>query len=247
MQGWASLPEKYLVNVQSISEKNPGYQIIRWDDRSMRDMVRNLGETYLQKYDSFQTIHQKVDFGRYAVLYALGGISVDVDVMAHKGFDDTPFINEKDFIVSYNSSSAFENYVKHGRPVSLNNATILVSKRHPIMKGLLDHIMTLSCEIGQSKESCIQETTGPREFTTYLNQFKDQITILDSAYFEPCSGSDMNCEIKPVSILDHRHEGSWLGENTKKFADTYYKIKKYKWPILIVTIIIILFIIHGRK
>jgi len=108
MQGWGQLPDKYLDNVQSIADKNPDYKILKWDEKSIRDIVKYLGEDYLRKYDSFTTLHQKIDFGRYSILYAMGGISVDTDVKAYKSFDETPHINDSNFIISYNSSSGFE-------------------------------------------------------------------------------------------------------------------------------------------
>lgn len=248
MQGWDKFPSKYESNIQSIVEKNPDYKIMKWDERNIRDIVRYLGEDYLRKYDSFTTLHQKIDYGRYILLYTFGGISVDVDVKAYKSFDETPHINTSNFLVSYNSSNAFENYIKHGKAVSLNNATILVSKNNEILKGLIDHILALSCDINQSKESCIQETTGPREFTKYLNQYKDQITILDNIYFEPCPGSDENCEINSeLTILDHQHEGSWLSDGTKVMSSVYYKIKQHKIKILIAMAIIVILILIFKK
>lgn len=246
LQGWDKLPPKYYDNVKSIEEKNPNYNIIKWEDKSIRDILKYLGDNYLQKYDNFQTIHQRVDMGRYAILYALGGVSCDVDVVAYKSFDETPNLNDSSMIVSYNSSSGFENYVKHGKSVSLNNATILVSRNNPIMKGLLDHIMELSCDINESKEQCIQNTTGPREFTKYLDQYKDQITVLDNTYFEPCSGYMDECEIKPNTILQHKHEASWVGDTNKLIGRVYYKIKQHRDKILIAITIIVIFILISN-
>lgn len=248
MQGWNNLPEKYLPNIKSIEEKNPDYKIIKWDKKSIRDVVKYLGDQYLQKFDGFKTLHQQIDFGRYCVLYAIGGISCDLDVVAIKGFSKTPEINSSEFIVSYNSSSAFENWAKHGKSASLNNATILVSKNNPIMKGLIDHIMTLSCDINQSKESCIQDTTGPREFTKYLDQYKDQIVVLDNVYFEPCNGADLACSISPETIINHRHEGSWLSDSTKGFGRLYFKIKQNRGPIIMgLLLLFVLFIIFNKR
>lgn len=236
MQGWNVFPDRLKSNIQSLIDKNPGYEIRRWDEKSLRKVVESLGPEYLAKWDSFPHMHQRVDFGRYAVLYKNGGgISVDTDVVALKGFDSTPNINTSNFLVSYNSSNAFENYVKNGRSVSLNNATILVSPNNAILKGLLDHILGLSCSLNQSKESCIQGTTGPREFTTYLNQHKDKITILPNVYFEPC-GSDPNCVIPEQSVLDHRHEGSWVRDSHKNLAQLWYWIKAKRVAIFAVLI-----------
>lgn len=240
MQGWNNLPQKFMSNIESIYKHNPDYEIIKWDEKSLREEVYKLGPHYLEKWDSFPYMHQRVDMGRFAVLFLEGGISVDTDVVAIKGFDNTPSLGISSFVVSYNSSNAFENFVKNGRAVSLNNATILVSKNNPIMKDLLDHILGLSCDINQSKESCIQETTGPKEFTTFLNKYKDQITILDNKYFEPCGGADTECVIPEVAILDHQHEGSWVRNSHKQISKFWYYIKRNWVPIAVLAGIIIL-------
>lgn len=246
-QGWQTLPEKFKPNVASVIDKNNNWKYMQWDDSSMRSVIGSLGKQYLDKYNSFTHIHQKIDFGRYAILYVYGGVSVDVDVVAYKNFDQTPFINSEDFIVSYNSSNAFENYIKSGRSLVMNNATILTSRANPILKKLLDHILTLSCEVGQSKESCINGTTGPKEFTTYLNNFKDQIKVLDNTYFEPCGGNDPFCEIKPHTILDHQHEGSWVSAGSRNVSKIWYWVKEYKIEILFLVLVLILLFLYRRR
>lgn len=247
MQGWSQLPDKFRSNIQSIIDKNPGYKIRYWDEHSLRDAVRLLGPEYLAKWNSFSHMHQRVDFGRYVALYVTGGgISTDVDVVALKGFDSTPNIDSSNFVVSYNSSNAFENYIKNGRRVALNNATILVGPNNQILKGLIDHIMGLSCEVNQDKESCIQSTTGPREFTEYLDQYKDEITVLDHRFFEPCQGNSIGCTIPEQAILDHQHEASWVSDRNKKIAQAWYWMKEH-WLWMVGIIGFIILVSFSRK
>jgi mannosyltransferase OCH1-like enzyme len=246
LQGWDKLPEKFQANVQSVIDKNPDWNVLKWSEKGIQDILKNIGPEYLKKYNELPYLHQKVDMGRYGILYSLGGGSVDVDVVALRGFDNTPDLSTSDFIVSYNSSNAFENYIKNGKSVSLNNATILVSKNNPIMKGLLDHILELSCDITESKESCIQGTTGPKEFTNYLNQYKDQITILPNVYFEPCGGNDPYCEIPKVAILDHQHEGSWVRDSHKQVSRAWYWTKQH-WIFILIIIIIIILLFSSKS
>lgn len=247
-QGWSQLPEKYYDNVKSVIEKNSRWIYKRWDEDSLRESVAKLGPEYLAKWESLPYMHNKIDMGRFAVLFLEGGASVDLDVIALKAFDSTPYLNQSNFIVSKNSSNGFENMIKNGQSVSLNNATILTSQYNPIMKGLLDHLLELSCEINESKESCIQNTTGPKEFTTYLNKYKDQITILPNVYFEPCGGSDKwGCELKPESILNHVHEGSWVSERNKKISRIWYWVKAHRVPILSIVLLFIIVITLSTK
>lgn len=234
-QGWNKFPERLKVNVDSVSAMNPDWTRMTWDENSLRDAVASLGQKYLDKYDGFSIMHQKIDFGRYAVLYIYGGVSVDTDIFAFKGFDETPTIDTSDLIVSKNPTNSF-----------LNNATILASKNNPIMLGLLDSIAP-ECKSKNSNFLCMQETTAPKSFTKYMNQFKDQITILDSSYFEPCSGADKFCEVKPNSILDHRHELSWLSPAQRKASEFYHSFNHKKSiviPMVLLGVVVVLIVVN---
>lgn len=246
-QSWNNLPSKYISNVQSVIDMNPGWTHLKWDDESMREVIKSIGPEYLDKYNEFKLLHQQVDFGRISILYAYGGVSVDCDAMAYRGFNSTPHIETSDFIASKNSSNEIENLVKANIPEVLINATILVKPKHPILKQFLDHMMNLSCDINQSKYSCIQNTTGPRTFTKYLlDNFKDQITILDHQYFDPCNGNDTECEIPANAILDQQQEGSWANPAYKKIAQVWYWTKR-RWIWLLLIIVIIILILSDRK
>lgn len=248
-QNWSNLPSKYVENVKSVIDMNPGWTHLEWDDSSMREVMKSIGQEYLDKYDSFQLMHQKIDFGRIGILYMYGGVSVDTDARSLKGFDSTPHIDTADLIVSYNSSNEIENLVKAKIPVVLINATILVKPKHPVLKKLLDHILTLSCQIGTPNYDCIQDTTGPRAFTKYLlDNFKDQIIILNHNYFDPCNGNDTECEIPATAILDQQQEGSWANPAYKRIAQVWYWTKRrWIWLLLLIVIVIIAFSATGKK
>ena len=233
-QGWDKLPDEYQKNVQSVIDHNPGYKHIKWDDKNIRAAIQSIGPEYLAKYDNFKLLHQKIDFGRYAVLYLYGGISVDVDCEAVKGFDELPQINTADFIVS-----RINVIIK-----SLNNATILVKPKHPLLRNLLDLIPD-KCGVFQTDFSCIRQTTGPAFFTKYLSQFPEQITFLDNSYFENCSGMDSACQLKPNSILNHKHALTWVPPIYVMFGKGYYKIKQYKIElILLFSLLLLAFLLY---
>lgn len=246
---WKDLPEKYKSRVQSVIEKNPGWTHYAWDNSNIPQLLNSIGPEYLAKYNSFSLIHQKVDFSRAAILYVHGGASVDADAIAYKSFDTLPSIETSDFIASYNSSNSLENKVKAGIPVVLMNATILVKPRHPIVKSLLDYMMEQSCTVNESDYSCIQHTTGPRAFTKYLlDNFKDQITILDNSWLDPCNSSDTQCEIKPNTVLDQNQEGSWANPAYKTLQKIYYTAKRHKNVLSVVgAFILILIIVRIAK
>lgn len=237
MQGWDSLPDKYLPNVNSIVTNNPGYIIMRWDDKGIREALRKYScevdnTTYLDKYNSLTLLHQRVDFARYFILYIYGGVSADTDAMAIKGFDTLPEIKTDNFIVSKNSSNLF-----------INNATILVSEKNPLLKELLDSIDG-DCSSYGSDFMCVTNTTGPTKFTEFVNDHRDQITVLDNSFFEPCSGYDKECSVEGIkenTILDHQHEGSWVPPGVKNTFTILYFCKRH-WSLLLMLILIIILI-----
>jgi len=176
MQGFDKLPPKLSVYVNSVIDKNKNWTILKWDDKSIREELKNLGQEYLDKYDNFPLLHQRVDYARYSLLFIHGGAAVDTDALAIKGFDSTPYLNTSDLIVS-----------EKPHHKSMNNATILASKNNPILKYLIDNIDTTPCKSHESNYACIQRTTGPSAFNKILKPFKGQITVLPKVYLEPCS------------------------------------------------------------
>lgn len=233
-QGWDQLPSRYDANVKSVIDNNPDWEHIKWDEKGIREVVASLGKEYLDKFDSFTILHQRIDFGRYAILYKFGGVSVDIDAVAHKGFDTTPSLSSSDFIVSRNSTDQF-----------INNATILVSPLNPIMKDVLDS-SSVECKLFEEKTLCVMNTAGLNMFNKVLSKYGDQVTILDNKYFEPCSGSDPNCVVSPETILDHQHDKSWVNPAYKKIEEFYYSLKPYRTTIIVSVIAIIVFFVLKR-
>lgn len=242
MQGWDNLPDKYLPNVNSVVQNNPGWTFMRWDDKGVRDLIAREACEYLDKYNSFTLLHQRVDFARYLILYVYGGVSVDTDVLAKKGFDTLPELQTSDFIVSKNSTDSF-----------INNATIIVSEKNPLLKELLDSINPecsfTGIDSATTNALCINNTTGPGMFTKFINEHLDRITVLDNSYFEPCSGYDKSCQaegIKENTILDHQHEGTWIPPVIKNGLSAIYFFKR-NWMLLIMFILIVILVILLLK
>ena len=150
-QGWNNLPEKYQKNVKSVQNQNPDWQFKTWDNDSLRAAISTIGQDYLNKYDGFKIMHQKIDFGRYAVLYLYGGVSVDTDAYALKSFNNTPSLQTSNFIVSVGDAGT-----------KVNNAIIFVSQGNPLMKELLTEI-TDNCTKFETDFSCIVDLTLPRD------------------------------------------------------------------------------------
>lgn len=234
LQGWDQLPDKYLPNINSVQVNNPGWTFMQWDDKGIRNLIAKKACEYTDKYNSFTLLHQRVDFARYLILYVYGGVSVDTDAMAIKGFDTLPEFHTKDFIVSKNSGNLF-----------INNATILVTQGNPLLKELLDSINP-DCSSYGTDVTCIYNSTGPGAFTKFVNKHLDRITVLESSFFEPCSGFDKACTVKENTIIDHQHEGSWVPPIVKNTFMAFHFCKR-NWLFLLILITIVIFIVLLLK
>lgn len=234
-QGWNNFPEKFSSNVQSVIRLNPTWKVYKWDDASMQTELKNSDPKYLNTYNSFSLLHQKIDYFRYFILYKLGGVSIDSDITAIKSFDSVPGIDTDDFIVSEKPHSK-----------SINNATIFASKNNPILKYVIDNISTSPCKTHESNYYCIQRTTGPRAFNKLLKDSGGKITVLDKSFLEPCAGSDPYCSIKPNTVLNHEHQLSWVSPTNKDLIKVYFFVNHYKYWIILLLVIIILILLLKK-
>ena len=235
-QGESQLPDKYRDNMNRVREVNPRWEHRVWDDIKMREACRQCG--WGKAYDACRHMHQKIDFGRYVVLYLFGGISIDADVSPIQPLDtlwDKISLTNDRVIVSKLPLHGVEASLMSLRnvPWFLNNATIICPR--PRMSGqrlLCEHmadrlvnpprvIYALGTPMMQ-----INWTTGPCFFTTiFLDHMdREQYELLPASYFEPCVGHDHQCSVdKNVSILNHHHDSTW--HSSSMFIESYYFLK----------------------
>lgn len=205
LQGWNALPPKFKGNVESLRTLNPGYTHMVWDEASLRDECRKLFPAVLAKFESLPYLVQKVDFGRLIVLYAYGGISVDTDMKSLKPIDTTPKIDTAELIISL---SAFP-----GNMIGqTNNAIVLAKPHHPLLLELITRMTTVTAKESDflTKELYLNGTTGPSLQNTFFYEHKGEIVFLDHRYYEPCFSVDPVCTPSKESIMDHKHEMSWI-------------------------------------
>ena len=127
-QGWDQLPEKYHGYMESLAILNQNWEHMKWDEGSLRAECEKLGPETLEKFDGFDNMIQKVDFGRYVVLHNYGGVSVDCDAECLRPLEKIPGLDRYDLILSKNSMTHLENKVTSfglsKNMVMFNNATL---------------------------------------------------------------------------------------------------------------------------
>lgn len=240
-QGWGNLPEKYRDDTEKLSILNANWEHMKWDEEGLRAECKKFSPEALAKFEGFPHMIQKVDFGRYIVLYNYGGVSVDCDAECLRPLEKTPGIDRYDIILCKNSLNKLENKVaSFGLTkdlVVMNNATICCSKEHPLMKQFIEFLI----ENESWNEDLLLDTqlkTGPLITSIFFNKFLDDIHIVDSDIFEPFGN------VNKRTVLNHKYDQSWTGFGS--FPIRGYKFLKNNllWFLLLCIIILKFFFIR---
>jgi mannosyltransferase OCH1-like enzyme len=174
---------------------------------------------------------QKVDFGRYVILYLYGGVTVDCDMEAFRPLNELPEIDFSPLIVSKANHSSFEtSFVTAGHIKNddwfINSAFIACKPRNPDIKRLVE-----SCINDRTKREdyfsqvyFITTTTGPIRISTALKG--SNMTILYPDILE----SEYQNE---RTFFIHDHELSWTDGVTAAVIKVYLVIKEYKQPFIL--------------
>ena len=241
-QGWDQLPDKYHGDTEKLSFLNPEWNHMKWDEKTLRTECEKFSPEALAKFDGFTNMIQKIDFGRYVVLYNYGGVSVDCDVDCLRPLDKTPGIDKYDFIVSKNSLTKMENKVaSYGLSrdlVVVNNATLCCSKENQLMKQFIEFLIKNE----SWNEDLLLDTqlkTGPLALSVFFNKYLDDILVLDSDIFEPFGN------VTKRTVINHRYDQSWTGYGT--LLITLYKFIKNNLILVLLLILVAIKFLFFRK
>jgi mannosyltransferase OCH1-like enzyme len=241
-QGWDNLPEKYTGDTDKLSILNPNWEHLKWDEESLRSECEKFSPQALTKFESFDKMIQKVDFGRYVVLYNYGGVSVDCDAECLRPLDKIPGLDKYDLILGKNSLTKLENKVaSFGLSkdlVIINNATLCCTKDHPIMKQFIEFLIKNE----SWNEDLLLDTqlkTGPLILSVFFNKYLDDVLILDSDIFEPFGNLNRR------TILNHKYDQSWTGLGAVPV--NVYKFIKNNLIWFLLCIVVIMKFIFVRK
>lgn len=220
MQGKDSIPSKYKDAQKSWKSLHSTYTIQIWDEKDLEQLVRGTHWTNLIKMCN--SLIQRADIYRCAVLEYKGGIYIDMDMYALKSLEplllelDTA---EQDIAVGQTS---FTNSPLHSL-LSINNAWISARKHsmfwqkeyYPLVLSTL-HQYTLLDMI--SPVYNVLKTAGPGAWTRlHKNQKTKYIKVLPQEYFyslKKVKHSVLTQEdidlLKPLSYAYHRQDSTWM-------------------------------------
>ena len=126
-----NLNDYYLYIYNKWKQLHPDYIVKLWTDKDNDDFITKCYPQYLEYYNRFSTIIQKIDFIRLLYLYHYGGIYTDIDVLPFKNF--TPLLNcGKNIILG---SEPSEHAQIHKLKNIISNAVIIAQKKHHFIEG----------------------------------------------------------------------------------------------------------------
>lgn len=242
-QGWDQLPWEYTENSEKLEILNQNWSHMKWDEKALRLECEKFGPQALAKFDALDKMIQKVDFGRYIVLYNYGGVSVDCDAECLRSFDKIPGIDKYDLILSKNPLNMLENKVTTWGLakglILINNATICCSKENPTMKSFIQFIIENE-SWNDDKGMDTQIKTGPLALSVFFNKFIDDVLVLDSDIFEPFGN------INKRTVLNHTYAQTWT--NTGSWPVKLYRIIRNNFIIVLIllAVCVIFYIIRWH-
>lgn len=248
-------------NLKNWQLLNPSWNVYLIDDQQIRDACNTYSKKCLKIYDSFKIMHQKIDFGRYVLLYLYGGIYVDMDMYVLRGLHTSKKFNKLLDRIKFNKKhilglsllnlSWYESYISVGKNSFINNAMMISSQYNPIIEKYINCIMEKSLENSIDEFNQVNNTTGPRYLNKfvdiYLNKFKNvHIEYFPHYYFEPAPTFG-DVDIRDETLAIHKMELSWVPNCYKTPFKSYYMIKPYILVIVIILVLMILIIKNKDK
>ena len=248
-QGCDKTPDKFTKNIESVKKHSDGWTYKCWSEDDLYKQCQKFSSKCAQAFKDYEYMHQKIDLAKYAILYNIGGIYIDIDCEILKPLDTIPGLEDKDLIVCYTPGNSVENMCVTAslHDKIINNGVILSSKQNKYMKSLIEGTVKETCKnqsnpMYKNKQFCILRTTGPLNFTKQIMKFKNDknVLILNYDFFEPCYSLDMFCKVTKNTIINHKHEQSWVHNYMLNFISCYFYVKNY--IIFFLLVIVILYI-----
>ena len=239
MQGWDQLPPKFHGNVEKLRILNPNWEHKTWNESQLRSACEEYGPECLARFDAYEVMMQRIDFGRYVVLYLYGGVTVDCDMEALKPLDEVPDIFTAPLITCKANDSTIEtSIVTYGHVKNddwfINSAFVCAEPRNPDIKRLVETCINDKTRSQDywSRAYFISTTTGPIRISTVLKDANMTVlypNVIESEYENP------------IAIFIHDHQFSWTDSVSAGFVKGYLFIKEHK----LVFILLILLMVTG--
>jgi mannosyltransferase OCH1-like enzyme len=220
---------------------NPDWTHQKWDEAQLRSACEEYGPECVKRFDSYEHFIQKVDFGRYVILFLYGGVTVDCDMEPLRPLSAVPEIDFSPLILGKSNDSKFETSVISFGQIKndnwfVNNGFIACQAGNSDMKRLIETCIqdNTKREDYLSHAYFVSATTGPIRVSTVLKDCNMTILYPDLVDYEYPTEK---------TIFIHNHELSWTGDVNALIFKGYLFVKEHKpffLPVLSAFIFIIL-------
>jgi mannosyltransferase OCH1-like enzyme len=234
-QTWKTkeIPEWAKSYHESWKKLHPDWTLMLWTDDSARDFIKTHEPNYLEIYDNFPKQIMRVDFSRYAWLYHIGGLYVDLDFECLNSFE--PLRSKYELVLGKSI---------HG---TLSNSIMMSRMGHPFWKKVMETSAQKFAKIrGKFRlfpSLDVLKTTGSvllhvcaKEMGYFdNNNEKNGVYLAEPKLFFPYSCfSIWNHHRKdfPGCMAVHRHQTTWAPH-----------IKAFRLALLASVVVLIVFIL----
>lgn len=246
LQGDKNIPSELIKRRQTIINlHDSNWTYMLWDETVILLLLKGNNDA-LNVYYKFEYMHQRIDFAKYVILEAFGGVYIDMDVEMVGALDN--LLNEYqdyDLIVSKIIISNFiEQKIGCDNDMCLNNGIIIAQKHSDVLQLLIKNIINkYECNLFDIKINCINNTTGPKFITHFLINYKgpSKLLFLEPEYLEPCVGDI--CYKNEKTVAMHKHTLTWFNNRFKKLFKMY--INNSKRIYRLIQMIFLFFIIYA--
>ena len=259
LQGEANLRDKQpqlWAYVQTWFTFFPNWAITIWDDTAIRDLIQSSFEpAVLTAYDKLPKLAMKSDVGRYAVVYAHGGMYVDTDMECLRNFEH--LLSKTD---APNALFSHDGHILEG-PFSNNCWFYFPSKHGTALRALLRSISLTIADVPKevwatASHGLVFKGTGPVAFMRAL-QAHPPVDWISRALLEPVTPNNLHLDADgdaararfPDAYAIHHPRGSWMNINgpfLKWFGSTYGRLRAAMpivFPVVTASLLIVILIL----
>lgn len=171
-----SLPAELCSNIESIQSLNPTWEYRLYDDGDIETFIlQTYGQTMLNIYHKINPLYgaARADFFRYLLIYAVGGVYLDIKSTITRPLDAV--LRDNDFYILSQWDHVdyplwgFHSELKHIPGGELQQWHIISAPRHPflyhVIQQVIQNIHTYQTNSANTGFKGVIQTTGPIAYT----------------------------------------------------------------------------------
>jgi len=190
--------------VASWAERHPGWEYRLWTDEDNRCLIKEQFPWFLKTYDNYPAAINRVDAIRYFILYAYGGVYVDLDYLCLKNLE--PLLAGYDLVLTYTGrDKAFAH--------SISNAIMASSKGMSLWPEVFKRMQK-----ARGDKTIVEFRTGPALLRDAVKSFV-QRQALCSFFKVPIKEKVKVCEPEVLCPIDPRQYSIHKGSLPQKMQD----------------------------